>query len=180
MFSASPRGEDRAAPIAPRAVPSRAPGNLAALFLLLFAGAAALSIDIVRTADGVKGDESTYVSMALSAAFDGDLAFERRDLQRFWTIYNGGPEGIFLKAGRTVDVDLGGEFPFVHASYGPDPRVDRYYYGKAAALLGRGGALRAAGGNQRSAVLQRAAARRRILAGLSLPRRAHLRDRRAG
>lgn len=49
MFSASPRGEDRAAPIAPRAVPSRAPGNLAALFLLLFAGVAALSIDIVRT-----------------------------------------------------------------------------------------------------------------------------------
>ncbi len=133
MFSASPRGEDRAAPIAPRAVPSRAPGNLAALFLLLFAGVAALSIDIVRTADGVKGDESTYVSMALSAAFDGDLAFERRDLQRFWTIYNDGPEGIFLKAGRTIDVDLGGEFPFVHVRYGPDPRVDRYYYGKAAA-----------------------------------------------
>jgi hypothetical protein len=38
VFSASPRGEDRAAPIAPRAVPSRAPGNLASLFLLLFAG----------------------------------------------------------------------------------------------------------------------------------------------
>jgi hypothetical protein len=101
--------------------------------LLLFAGVSALSIDIVRTADGVKGDESTYVAMALSAAFDGDLAFERRDLQRFWAIYGDGPEGIFLKAGRTVDIGIGGSFPFVRATYGPDPRVDRYYYGKAAA-----------------------------------------------
>ncbi len=133
MFSASPRGEHLAAPIAPRVAPSRAPGNLAALFFLLFAGVAALSIDIVRTADGVKGDESTYVAMALSAAFDGDLTFERRDLQRFYTIYNDGPEGIFLKAGRTIQIDVGGGFPFVHATYGPDPRVDRYYYGKAAA-----------------------------------------------
>ena len=133
MFSASPRGEDRAASIAPRGAPSRAPGNLAALFLLLFAGAAALTIDIVRTADGVKGDESTYVAMALSAAFDGDLTFERRDLQRFYTIYNDGPEGIFLKAGRSVDVSLSGGFPFVQMTYGPDPRLDRLYYGKAAA-----------------------------------------------
>lgn len=133
MFSASPRGESLAAPIAPRRAPSRAPGNLAALFLLLFAGVAALSIDIVRTADGVKGDESTYVAMALSAAFDGDLAYERRDLLRFWTIYNDGPEGIFLKAGRTVDLELGGGFPFAHLTYGPDPRMDRLYYGKAAA-----------------------------------------------
>jgi hypothetical protein len=133
VFSASPRGDDLAAPIAPRAAPSRAPGNLAALFLFIFASVAALSIDIVRTADGVKGDESTYVSMALSAAFDGDLAFERRDLQRFWNIYNDGPEGIFLKAGRTIDIDVGGAFPFARVTYGPDPRADRLYYGKAAA-----------------------------------------------
>lgn len=133
MFSASPRGEDLAAPIAPRAVPSRAPGYLAALFLLLFAGTAALFIDIVHTADGVKGDEATYVMMALSAAYDGDLTYERRDLQRFWTIYADGPEGIFLKAGRTVDLDAGGAFPFIRATYGPDPRADRLYYGKAAA-----------------------------------------------
>jgi hypothetical protein len=133
VFSASPRGESLAAPIAPRTAASRAPGHLAALFLLLFAGTTALSIDIVRTADGVKGDESTYVSMALSAAYDGDVAFERRDLLRFWSIYNDGPEGIFLKAGRTIDFEVGGGFPFVRAAYGPDPRIDRLYYGKAAA-----------------------------------------------
>jgi hypothetical protein len=133
VFSASPRGEPFAAPIAPRASPSRAPGNLAALFFLLIAGVTALSIDIARTADGVKGDEATYVAMALSAAFDGDLEYERRDLQRFYTIYNDGPEGIFLKAGRSIDIDVGGSFPFVHVAYGPDPRLDRLYYGKAAA-----------------------------------------------
>ncbi len=140
---------------------------------------AALSIDIVRTADGVKGDESTYVAMALSAAFDGDLAFERRDLQRFWTIYNGGPEGIFLKAGRTIQIDVGGGFPFVHATYGPDPRVDRYYYGKAAAYsVAAAPFVRLAGINGLLFfnVLLLVGA---FLAALSLSRRAHVRRCRA-
>jgi hypothetical protein len=97
----------------------------------VFAGAAALSIDIVRTADGVKGDEATYVSMALSAAYDGDLAYEQRDLQRFFRIYNDGPEGLFLKRGHDLDVSLTGAFPFVRVTKSPDARVDRLYYAKA-------------------------------------------------
>jgi len=37
-----------------------------------------------------------YVAAALSAAFDGNLSFERRDLERFEGLYHKGPEGIFL------------------------------------------------------------------------------------
>ena len=43
-----------------------------------------MSVDVVRGGfGGVKGDEATYVSMALSAAFDRDLRYERRDVDRF-------------------------------------------------------------------------------------------------
>ena len=41
--------------------------------------------------------------MALSIAHDGDLAFQRQDLTRFWRLYQGGPEGIFLKRGQEDD-----------------------------------------------------------------------------
>ena len=49
--------------------------------------------------------------MALSIAHDGDLAFQKRDLTRFWPLYESGPEGIFLKRGK-----------------GPE---DRLYFGKS-------------------------------------------------
>ena len=51
---------------------------------------------------GIKGDEATYVAMALSAAYDGDLSYERRDLERFFGLYRAGPEGIFLKRGKAA------------------------------------------------------------------------------
>jgi hypothetical protein len=108
-------------------------GNLAALLLLLVGAAAALSLDVVRVGDGVKGDESTYVSMALSAAYDGDVSFERRDLERFWAIYDDGPDGIFLKLGREIDWHLNGTFPFLHIETRPESGRERLYYGKAAA-----------------------------------------------
>ena len=75
---------------------------------------AALSIDVVRTTYGIKADEATYVAMALSVAYDGDLAYEARDIERFYQFYHDGPQGIFLKRG------------------GGDLRSDeRLYYGKA-------------------------------------------------
>ena len=65
-------------------------------------------MDYPALAGGFKGDEATYVSMAFSVAEDFDLKFERRDLDRFGQLYgkarNGraiGPEGIFLKVGRS-------------------------------------------------------------------------------
>ena len=51
-------------------------------------------MDVVRSS-GLKGDEATYVSMALKLADHGDLTYQRRDLERFYGIYQQGPEGIF-------------------------------------------------------------------------------------
>jgi hypothetical protein len=102
-----------------------------ALVLLLVGSAAVLSINVVETGYGVKGDEATYVSLALSAAYDGDLAFERRDLERFWSIYGSGPEGIFLKTGKHLQIAVGAQFPFISLRKYPDARNDRLYHGKA-------------------------------------------------
>ena len=42
-------------------------------------------------------DEAVYHSMAHSFAFDGDIRYERQDLQRVYAAgYSGGPSGIFL------------------------------------------------------------------------------------
>ena len=44
--------------------------------LLVVCLAAAISVDVVKTGFGIKGDEATYVSSGLSMAFDGDLTYE--------------------------------------------------------------------------------------------------------
>ena len=75
------------------------PGLLIVLFLFVFLGTATVFINPIQTTYGIKGDEATYVTMALSVAYDGNLSFERRDLTRFWSIYQSGPQGIFLKQG---------------------------------------------------------------------------------
>ena len=92
--------------------PSRHLGA-ACLAVVLFAIGASIarSVDVVRAGYGVKQDEATYVGMALSLAYDRDLAYQRRDLERFAGLYHSGPEGIFLKRGR--------------------PGTDRLYFSKA-------------------------------------------------
>ena len=87
------------------------PGLLLVLLLFACLAVGALLVDPVRTTYGLKSDEATYVTMALSIAYDGDLAFQQRDLIRFWPLYQSGPEGIFLKRGK-----------------GPQ---DRLYFGKS-------------------------------------------------
>ena len=90
------------------------PGVVVTAALLVVGCAAALSMDVFRTMGGLKGDEATYVVMALSVAHDGDLAYEARDIERFYQIYHEGPQGIFLKQG------------------GGDRRAhDRLFFGKA-------------------------------------------------
>ncbi len=108
-------------------------GGPALLAFVLFAVATAFaaSVDVPRTAYGVKSDEATYVAMALSAAYDGDFSFERRDLERFEGLYQSGPEGIFLKRGKLLRIQFGGGFPFVHLDKRPDPDATRLYFGKA-------------------------------------------------
>ena len=101
------------------------------LVLLALSGALAMSVDVPRTAYGIKSDEATYVAAALSVAFDGNLAFERRDLERFAGLYHSGPEGIFLKRGKRLSIRVQPPFPFVHVIRRPDPNEQRLYFGKA-------------------------------------------------
>jgi len=101
--------------------------------LFIVAAFSAMSADVPRTTYGVKSDESTYVAAALSAAFDGDLAFERRDLERFAGLYHSGPEGIFLKRGKQLRVAVAGQFPFVSLVKSEDPDTNRLYFGKSLA-----------------------------------------------
>jgi hypothetical protein len=99
--------------------------------LVVVAGAFALSVDVVRAGYGVKSDEATYMAAALSAAHDRNLSYERRDLERFWGIYRQGPDGIFLKRGKTLRLRRAPDFPYLQIVKRQDPRADRLYYGKA-------------------------------------------------
>lgn len=104
---------------------------ITAAVLLIVALAAALTVDVARNGYGVKADESTYVAMTLSAAYDHDFSYERRDLERFFGLYRSGPDGIFLKRGKAMHVRINGRAPFVHLKTTPDLRHDRLYFGKA-------------------------------------------------
>jgi hypothetical protein len=113
---------------------ARVSGRSAAVFggtLFIICLAAALSVDVVKTGFGLKGDEATYVSTGLSAAFDYDLTYERRDLERFFGLYRSGPDGIFLKRGKRQHLQVDAIAPFVHITTTPDLRSDRLYFGKA-------------------------------------------------
>ena len=109
----------------------RDPGLMAAVVLLVTGSFVALSIDVPRTLLGVKGDEATYVAMALSLAHDGDLVYERQDEERFFSIYNGGPSGIYLKKGVRSFYAVDGTFPYIHRDTYPEGRDDRLYFAKA-------------------------------------------------
>ena len=78
----------------PYDLPHRAVAVLALVLLALFA-AWALTSDIPRTGPGIKGDikgdEATYIAATLSLAFDHDLTFQARDLERFADIFHAVP-----------------------------------------------------------------------------------------
>ena len=108
------------------------PPPTAALFATIFLVLAgfSLSLDLPKTKLGFQGDEATYYSLGHSLARDLDFTFERRDLVRVWDEFPG-PEGIFLKQGKTVDLQRTGTFPYLRVVRTPDPRPDRLYYGKS-------------------------------------------------
>lgn len=124
-------------PVAPDGAPrGRETARHASLWALVIAVAFAglvvcLSVDVPRMNGGIKGDEATFVSMALSVAYDSDLAYTRADLLRFWSLYDQGPEGLFLKRGRQLKVRAVPEFPFVANIGQPEVKPTRLYFGKA-------------------------------------------------
>jgi hypothetical protein len=115
----------------PPSRPSHRGPSLLAIVLLTLLLSFACSVDLPQSAYGVKSDEATYVSMALSLAHDGNLSFESSDYERFAAIYGSGPEGIFLKLGRQLRVSVRPPFPYVHLIERSDPATDRAYYGKS-------------------------------------------------
>jgi hypothetical protein len=94
------------------------PGLAAAAMVLALFGGVALSIDVPSTTFGIHSDEATYYLLGHSIAQDGDLEYRREDLLRAFQEYPGGPSGVFLKKGQTIDGR-------------PDPDQQRLYYGKA-------------------------------------------------
>jgi hypothetical protein len=107
------------------------PGAVATLILGVLLLGFALSVKFPVVAFGFQSDEATYYSIGHSLASDWDLQFQRRDLVRVYREFPSGPEGIFLKRGRSVRLDWQGRPPFVRWVKGPDPRADRLYYGKS-------------------------------------------------
>jgi hypothetical protein len=94
------------------------------------AAARLLSIDIPRDAYGIKSDEATYVAATLSVAYDRDLTFDERDLERFRRIYGVGPEGIFLKRANHLSLACDRDPPFVHLVQTPQLEEPRLYFAK--------------------------------------------------
>jgi hypothetical protein len=107
------------------------PGVAATLTLGLLLFGFAVSVDFPKVAYGFQSDEATYYSLGHSLAEDFDFTFRREDLARVWEEFPTGPEGIFLKRGKDVDVGLSGGFPFVEWRKAEDPDQTRLYYGKA-------------------------------------------------
>lgn len=107
------------------------PGVLATLVLGLLLFGFAISVQFPIVAFGFQSDEATYYSLGHSIAKDWDMQFQRKDLVRVWHEFPGGPQGIFLKRGRSVRLEWQGRPPFVRWVKGPDPRTDRLYYGKS-------------------------------------------------
>lgn len=88
----------------------------AVLALLLLANVlGAVTLDRSRW-PGLVGDEATYAMQAASLAFDADLAYERRDYDRFVADWGRPPEGLILQS-RTAGARMtyGKAFPYALA-----------------------------------------------------------------
>jgi hypothetical protein len=133
MSRVFPVRQERESPAGVVSASHRGPA-LIGVILLVVALAAAISVDVVRAAYDIKGDESTYVAMTLSLAYDGDLSYQRRDLERFWGLYKQGPEGVFLKRGKQFRMRVRATPPFVRIyNDTQEPRTDRLFFAKAMA-----------------------------------------------
>jgi hypothetical protein len=121
---------DATSAAAPSGSATRQIGAVASIGLGLVLLAFATTVDFPKAAQGFKGDEATYYSLAHSLARDFDFTFERQDLVRVWEEFPG-PEGIFLKRGKRVEIRGSRAFPFVRWVKRNDLVRTRLYYSKA-------------------------------------------------
>jgi hypothetical protein len=108
------------------------PGILASAALGVLLLAFAVSLDFPKASGGgFKGDEATYYVLGHSLARDFDFTFEHKDLTRVWEEFPG-PQGIFLKRGKSIDIQGSSGFPFIRWVKTEDPNRDtRLYYAKS-------------------------------------------------
>ena len=101
---------------------------LVGVMLLAFA----VSVDFPKAnGDRFKGDESTYYMLGHSLARDFDFQYDRKDLIRVWEEFSG-PEGVFLKTGKDVEIRGSSSFPFFRWLKREDPeRETRLYFSKS-------------------------------------------------
>ena len=108
------------------------PGIIASALLGIMLLAFAVSVDFPNAnGNRFKGDESTYYMLGHSLARDFDFQYERKDLIRVWEEFSG-PEGVFLKTGKDVEIRGSSAFPFFRWLKREDPERDkRLYFSKS-------------------------------------------------
>lgn len=108
-------------------------GASAALLIVLIYGVVSVRQPYAVKAGRFWGDNATYYLMGQSLAKDGDLQYRREDLRRVQREFPSGPNGLFLKKGRSVTgLHLTHNAPFVVI----DGEVEsdsapRFFYGKS-------------------------------------------------
>jgi hypothetical protein len=108
-----------------------APGVAAAAAVALVLLGVAVSIDFPRAEHGFKGDEATYYMLGHSLARDFDFSYERHDLVRVWEEHTAGPEGVFLKRGKTNRVEAIDSFPWFRRISVDEASETRLFFGKS-------------------------------------------------
>jgi len=108
------------------------PGIIASALVGIMLFAFAVSVDFPHAnGNRFKGDESTYYMLGHSLARDFDFQYERKDLIRVWEEFSG-PEGVFLKTGKDVEIRGSSAFPFFRWLKHEDPERDkRLYFSKS-------------------------------------------------
>ena len=108
------------------------PGYIASALVAILLLAFALSVNFPKAnGDRFKGDESTYYMLGHSLARDFDFQYERKDLIRVWEEFSG-PEGVFLKTGKDIEIRGSSGFPFFKWLKREDPqRETRLYFSKS-------------------------------------------------
>jgi hypothetical protein len=104
-----------------------------AVGVVVLSGATTL-VDVPTLVGPHKGDEATFVAMALSLAHDGDLEYTPVDFDRFKALYGRGPDGIFLKRGHDVGVTLQAAWPPIQVIRVPMPADQRLEFSKSFAF----------------------------------------------
>ena len=94
-------------------------GLLATAVVLAVYGGVAISVDVPRAWGGqLVSDQATYYMIGDSLVSDGDLAYRQEDLFRYLNKIPSGPNGVFLKLGKTL-------------AGAPDPDTARLFFAKS-------------------------------------------------